>query len=608
MQTDKAVLSRNMALALVITAVVQSALLLALHKVLVHGFWPATDPRWLHAAYTVFVGTPAFLYLGLREWNDRVNVLAVGAMALILFWLGWHAGWVAIPYASGDYGYRQSSMTAQLVCVAAVMVFVAAFLFRGWREGGHWRRPPALFLSVSWDNALTLGFLKLYLIAFWLLLALWAALFKLINIEFFVDLFTAAEFIYPVTGLAGGLGLVIIRQRMEFISSVRYMCETLIRALLPLVVVTLLCFLAALPFTGLAPLWETGFGTFLLLLISAVILFAFNADFGGGRSLAYPRALAWLIRAGVSVVPVSLALAGWGLWLRVEQYGWTLSRYWALFIILVLAAFSLAYVYNILVAAARKQKLAYRQIECANASLGIALLLALLLVNTGLFDFRKLAVSAQLDRLASGDVAQESFDIHYLAFRLGHYGHRELINLRDVVEEEAPAFAARINAVLNPASRGKASDSDLLPEGEQALRDQFLIMEGVDVPADLLRALLEDGTTRSHCLESEPRCRLVTLPVYDDAVWVLAKTLNTSLRYSRLAAHDPDGDGWLNVGYLAHPQCPARWSTDGNQESSGEEGLEIVELVTEPAPFLRIGRCAYQLIFFLDARPLSSKH
>lgn len=601
MATDDTQLSRHTALTLVITAVVQSALLLFLHKALDHEFWPATDSRWLYAAYTVFVGVPLFLYLGLREWNDRVNIPGAAIMAVVLFWLGWHAGWVAMPYA-GDQPGEQSRIIGQLVPVGLVFVFIAAFIYRGWRDAGDWRQAPARFLPQSWDNALTLGFLHLFLLVFCLLLVLWAALFALIDIDFFGELFTTPEFIYPVTGLVGGLGLVIIRQRVRLISSVRYMCEALIRALLPLAAVIVLCFLIALPFTGLDTLWDTGFGTLLLILISAIILFAFNADFGGRQSLAYPTVLDWLVRAGVVVLPVSLALAGWGLWLRVDQYGWTLSRYWALFVILVLAAFALAYVGNIILAAIRRQKPAYGTIEHWNAGIGIALMVALLMVNTGILDFRKLAAADQINRLESGEVEGRNFDATYLRFHLGNYGYRTLVQLRDEVEADNPDLARRIQQVLDQESRWSAPDTTHVPDDDQTLQEQFRIEGNPDeVPIDLLRAFLEDDITRRHCLDGSPRCRIIPLDIYGESGWALTTSVGGQwMRHSRLVRPDNDGTEWIEVGVLGQGQCPDRWEPENEEE----ERETTVELLTEPAPFLRINFCAYPLQLHLDPKPM----
>jgi hypothetical protein len=595
MQGDEASLSRQTALSLVILAVAQSALLLLLHKALIHEFWPATDPRWLYAAYTVFAGVPLFFYLGLQQWNDRANGPAALVMAVVLFWLGWHAGWVAMPYA--DANGEQAAVIAQLIAVGLLLVFMGAFLFRGWREVDSWRQAPRLFLSRSWDNALTLGFLHLFLLVFCLLLVLWAALFDLIGIDFFKELFTTPEFVYPVTGLVGGLGLVIIRRRVSLISSVRYMCEALIRALLPLAAVIVLAFLLALPFTGLEPLWDTGFGTLLLMLISAMILFAFNADFGGGRSLSYPRGLDWLVRAAVAVLPVNLALAGWGLWLRVDQYGWSLTRYWALFIILVLAAFALAYLANMIMAATRRKSLNYRTLEDWNAGLAIGLMLALLLVNTGVLDFRKLAAADQLDRLRGDALTAEDFDAVYLRFTLGHYGQRALIELRDEMAANDPDLSERIQRVLDQPHRWSRPDPSDIPEEDSRLRAQFEIDNDAATPTELLRALLEDCTTRRHCLDARPRCRIIPLEIDGDAGWALTKVVNKQwMTHSRLILPGETDSQWLDVGKLGEAQCPTRWTA--------EQDESVTALATERAPFLRVGPCAYPLQFYLDSRPI----
>ena len=218
-------------LALIVLAVAQALGLLLLHKSLTHDAWPSTDPRWLYALYTVAIGLPLVMYMAAVRWRDHYNAYAAAVLAVLLFWAGWHAGWLASP--GYDTEKQNDTFAPGLICSLGLALFIAGFYFRSWRETG--RLDYARLLDNSWRNALTLGFLALFLGAFWLLLMLWAALFKVIQIDFFAELFMRSEFVYPVTGLVGGWGLGLIRARVGLVATVRRLCEVLIRALLPLV-------------------------------------------------------------------------------------------------------------------------------------------------------------------------------------------------------------------------------------------------------------------------------------------------------------------------------------------------------------------------------------
>src|SRR5690606_6161598 len=197
-----------------------------------------------YALYTAVIGLPLFLYLATVDWRDRANGFAALALGALLFWIGWHAGWLTLPYVSDQVrGGRHVLPT--LACGVSVALFIGAFNFRTQRETT--RFDYAKLLDHSWRNALTLGFLGLFLLAFALLLMLWGGLFAVIEIDFFEELFDEPEFLYPVFGLVGGWGLGLIRARTGLIATVRNLCEVLIRALLPLVAFILVIFLGTLP-------------------------------------------------------------------------------------------------------------------------------------------------------------------------------------------------------------------------------------------------------------------------------------------------------------------------------------------------------------------------
>src|SRR5688572_17562347 len=135
MSTLDTELPRDDRLALVILAVAQSLALLLLHKSLTHEVWPATDPRWLYALYAVTVGVPLFLYAAAVRWRDRANAYASGALAVLLFWVGWQLGWLERPYYAKAVG--DGEFTAGFVFSIGTVLFIAAFYFRSWREAGR---------------------------------------------------------------------------------------------------------------------------------------------------------------------------------------------------------------------------------------------------------------------------------------------------------------------------------------------------------------------------------------------------------------------------------------------------------------------------------------
>ncbi|MGD8176100.1 DUF4153 domain-containing protein [Marinimicrobium sp. ARAG 43.8] len=495
-------LSRENRLALMVLGVVQSLCLLALHKTLNHGLWPTSSPEWLYALYTVAIGVPLFLYFGAIHWRDRANAVAAGGLATVLFWLGWQAGWLSSP--EGSESLQHHGGIASLACGLLLALFILGFFFRTHRE--HHRLDYPALLDNSWRIALTQAFLLLFIVVFWLLLFLWAELFNVIGIGFFIDLFEEPEFIYPVTGLVGGWGLGLIRDRENLIATVRRLCEILTRALLPLAAFILVLFLAALPFTGVAPLWDTGFAASLMLWLATIILYFFNAVVAEHEQPF--AALPWLRRLlllTLVLLPVTVILAGWSLGLRIEQYGLTVSRLWGLFVEIFIGLFSIGYAVLIL----RYRTLPIVRVRQWNTLLGGVLALALILVHTPFLNFYKLSANNQVARLLDGTTTPETFDENYLRFHLSTYGTRALKRLEsNAFVAEHPELKTRIEQALAARTRWEKRRPPEQQNDTDWRRTQFELLPGTTISDAFFDTLDSDDYTTQQCLDGLRHCVL----------------------------------------------------------------------------------------------------
>ncbi len=570
-------LSRENRLALLVLAVVQSLLLLLLHKAINHQAWPATDPRWLFALYTVVIGLPLFLYLAAVDWRDRANAVAAPALGLLLFWIGWHAGWLVLPYFGGETRGGQSIVPA-LACGVTIALFIGAFYFRTQRETA--RFDYAQLLDHSWRNALTLGFLGLFLLVFGLLLMLWAALFEVIEIDFFKALFDEPEFIYPVFGLVGGWGLGLIRARTGLIATVRNLCEVLIRALLPLVAFILVIFLATLPFTGLENLWDAGFASALLLGLAAMLLFFFNAVVAENDELGMNAWLRRLVLLAIVLVPVNSVIAGWALWLRVDQYGWTLDRLWALFVETFLAAFSIGYAVLIV----KHRGLNITATRRWNIILGVSLAGALMLIHTPLLDFHRIATNSQVGRLLAGKTSVDDFDALYLRFDLGQYGVDALKNLRTTERARRDvALAKRIDAALAADNRWSAEPADRVDL--EKLRARFTALPGTELDDGFLLMLGSKETSVKACFMGEADC--VIGEVERNGTRYRVQLLDRRYGITTIA-WVLEGERWVQFGNVRRFGCE-------DTEHAVDRNQPLAALDSEFFVF-RNGECLYQLL------------
>ncbi len=583
MHSSDCELPRDDRLALVILAVAQALGLLLLHKSLTHDAWPSTDPRWLYALYTVAIGLPLFLYAGAVRWRDRYNAHAAGALVVLLFWTGWHAGWLETPAFEADK--RHGNFVPGLACSLFIALFIAAFYFRSWREAGHesWRFDYARLLDNSWRNALTLGFLGAFLAAFWLLLTLWAALFKVIQIDFFADLFMRSEFAYPISGLVGGWGLGIIRARVGLVATVRRMCEVLIRALLPLVAFILIIFLGTLPVTGLEQLWKTGYASGLLLSLAAILLFFFNAMVADDESLTLHQWLAPLVLLALVLVPVNSGLAAWAMGLRVGQYGWTVDREWGAFVILFVALYSLGYAAIVI----RHRGMQVEAMRHLNISLGALLAFALFLVNTPLLEFHRIAAKSQVDRLVSGRTKVADFDARYLRFELGPYGIAQLEALKtSAFALEQPTIVPVVTEALAAKARWDAPSPEVHTDLAQ-LRERFVALPGTTLEDEFLLILGKrtgDQAMMDHCYNGEHRC-VVGEFTYNGRVY---RAQSTEAQFPSGRVWRRSASGWEHVGWLRQFGCPKDYR-------KGMDRTQPLTPLDSEFFVLRNGECLYQL-------------
>lgn len=206
------------------------------------------------------------------------------------------------------------------------------------------------FYRQLWLNALTLLIVFVANGLFWLVLLLWSEMFKLVGIPFFSTLFFDTDwFGYVAFGLITALAVVLARTQSRLVTAVQKLLTFIATGLLPLVALLALMFILTLPFTGLEAISQrvSAAGlmstlTLLLLLLMAIVREPQK------EALPYPGALRYLIKCSLIVAPIYMLIAGWSLWVRIQQYGWTPERLYGVLVVVVLLVWSFGYLASIL--------------------------------------------------------------------------------------------------------------------------------------------------------------------------------------------------------------------------------------------------------------------
>jgi len=426
---------------MLLIAALQGIALLFLYDAQASGTWPSQSPLWNFPLWVVALAVPVLLLLTVEKGNVGRAVKWIGAFAAVLVPLAVYMGWQATP--QGEFP------VVNLVVVFTLSLGLACFkalMYIQQRVAGKPLSYDVLF-TFSWRNSLTLGLSLLLVLVFWLILMLWAQLFRAIDIDFFYDLFREDWFLIPVLSVAHGGGVIIFRNLTGVIDSISKILAGLIRILLPLVAVVSIVFLTALVVVGLDALWATGRGTSLLLWLLAALLFFTNAVYQDGRGeRPYPLFMHRILYAALLTTPVISALSFYGLYLRLEEYGWTVMRGWAFVVWLVLTVFSVGYVIGI----ARKRDEWTSDLARVNTGMGLVVLVIVLLANSPLLDFRKMSLNSQTSRLDSGQTQLEEFDFWYTERSLGRPGYLFMEAKKAEVGDSDPDLLAKIENPVHP--------------------------------------------------------------------------------------------------------------------------------------------------------------
>ena len=462
-------------------AFLQGLCLLALHRSTESDFWPSESPVWAYPLWTLTIVVPLLLLLSIDRDNYVSMTKHVAAFGALLALLALYTGWQAEPFKE----FPIESMTIVFVITIGLASF-KALMYLQQRANREPFAYDVLFTN-SWRNFLVGVLAGIFTLIFWLILLLWAQLFRVIEIDFFYELFTEDWFLIPVLAVTFGLGISLFRELTRIIDNITKLLHWLIKLLLPLLLIVAVVFLGALPFTGLELLWDTGNGTALLLWLLALILFFTNAVYQDGReSNPYPIFLHRAIYAALCLMPVVAALAFYGLLLRLQQYGWTIERCWAFVVWLVLALFALGYVVGI----ARRRDAWTGDLGRVNTAMGLVVLAILVAANSPLLDLRKISLSSQLERVESGEIALAEFDFWYAKVHLARPGY---LAMEEIKAEIGDSDAELLGLIEQPFRHAAASPGSIDTFWEKATYRP----EPFDIPTGL-KPLIESQAYMIH--------------------------------------------------------------------------------------------------------------
>ncbi len=403
----------------------QGLLLLLLHEA-IRQHWPVLSaPEFAYPVYTLVLLVPVAGLLSFRFGEVRALAIALAGLSGVLLVLGFYAGHIAYATINKNSFGSIFAFGATML----VMTYIALPFLQSRLRQGRFSWPYSDLYEFGWLNTLVIIVACAFTGLVWILLGLWAALFSVLDIKFFSDLFFDRYFIYPATGVMFAYGLSLGLQRFNV--GIVQKVDFLFRAVMVLVALIVVLFLFALIASGVKPLWDTGKATFLLLWLQVFVVLFINGLFQRGDSEREGGLVRWSMTLPMLALPIFSAICAWSLYLRVDQHGWTVDRIWAVLIIVVMSMYATGY------AAAAARNLIRRAhdfawVAPANIATALSILLLIVLVNSPLLSPVSVAANSQVARLLDGKVAAANFDYNYLRFSLGRVGLEKLQFLKEV--------------------------------------------------------------------------------------------------------------------------------------------------------------------------------
>lgn len=400
---DSAEISRTTRLGMIFIGLLQGALCYLLMTYLV----PHND-GWLFFGMPATIAITSALLLTVVSFKQRALWYW---MALIFVVVLAMSAWLKWQVEDSDkwrqhevfmfYGWR-------LLLMAMLALPWIQYSLRASRQQTRY----AQFYTQLWLNTLTLLIVFISNGLFWLVLLLWSEMFKLVGIPFFSTLFFDTDwFGYVAFGLITALAVVLARTQSRLVTAVQKLLTFIATGLLPPVALLALMFILTLPFTGLEAISQrvSAAGlmstlTLLLLLLMAIVREPQK------EALPYPGALRYLIKCALAVTPIYTLIAGWALWVRIQQYGWTPERLHGVLVVVVLLAWSVGYLVSIL-------RRGHNPLEIqGKVILGVSLLALglLVLLSSPVIDAWRISVNSHMGLYHSGKIKPDQVSLYML--------------------------------------------------------------------------------------------------------------------------------------------------------------------------------------------------
>ena len=464
-----------------------------------------SDTLWLMCVVPATVVMTTTLSLAMTSFRKPFLWLSLGIIGAAVAGMG---GWLKWSVAGLD-----NWDTRNAVLLFGFHLLLMTLLLLPWLQRRLETAPTDAFYrdfnDKNWHNALTFLLVFVSNGLFWLVLFLWAELFKLIGISFFDRLFFNSDwFISVAIGVVSASAAVLARMQVRLILALQNLLTLIATGLLPLMAALALLFIGILPFVGLeavsARISAAGLLTTLALLLLLLVTVVWHPQ---RQKLPYFSPLRGMIHLAVIIAPAYPVLAGWALWLRIAQYGWSPERLYGVLITIAALVWTVGFCLSVLFYRRDPQRL---QAHITPAT-GLLALIFLVLVHTPVLDPWRINVKSHMARYQDGRINADQVSLYMLS-NTGRKGREAMQMLQnDPQFISNPKRQREINGLLS----GNAGEAGKMTAA--MLEKQIQLAPGMARPDKALwQAMLSNQYRFESCDSAQSNCLLMPLDLNSD--------------------------------------------------------------------------------------------
>ncbi|MEY6761043.1 DUF4153 domain-containing protein [Kluyvera ascorbata] len=462
------------------------------------------DSGWMFYALPGSLAFSSVLLFTVVSFKQRALWCWLAVVLVVVLGMG---GWLKLNLNEEDQWRQYDALWTYGWCLLLMALLALPWL--------QYRIQPATglpryayFYAQQWQNVLTLLLIGVANGLVWLVLLLWSGLFELANITFFSRLFFDTRwFVFVCIGLVTALTVILARQNERLITAIHKLLALIATGLLPLVSLLALLFLATLPFAGVTAISQRFSAAALLSALAFVqLLLTAMVWEPNATRLGYPRLLRLLIQTAVMLTPVYVLIAGWALWVRIGQYGWTSDRLHGVLVVAVLLVWSVGYLIGLL----RRREDPSPQLGLVNLAVSLLGLALLFLLYTPVLDSWRISVNSHMSRYHRGKINADQVSLYMLS----HSGKPGRAALLELQQDKAFTQDAKRQQQLKRLLSGDLSPTIKLTA--EALAKNVTIPPGSMPPDNALWAAVIEQRYRVESCSEVGSCVLVSQDLNGD--------------------------------------------------------------------------------------------